>query len=369
MLQHAGLPGETIEIVATLETQGAEVAGTQNDIELLPPLSFARRANGGPDCNVESTIGKDHSLFAFTACATEGCERVRALVLSFSDVDPIPDGSLLYRCRVIVDDAAESGAHPLRVVAAGASDPEGNALPAFGIPGSVFVGGLVQGEAILGDVTVASGAIALVPVSLASDTVKMLTIELRYGSETPPLIGDGNGPSCATVVSDADASFSFLPLGCSPDDGTCTAVRAQVTATGTALPAGEPLFTCSFRPRATLDPGTYAIGCGGGFAIDVGGHGGLVACNAARVGVIDDLTMPTPTPTSTDETPVRATFTATPQLQLTTTPARASDGDDSCAVVSTRDQSPARALLWPLAAWWLVRRRIGRRGAEGATAK
>lgn len=356
MLEFAANPGATIEVAVTLETDGQDVAGTQNDIELHPPLSFAN-ANGGPDCNAEPTIDKDGTAFAFVPCETEGCERVRALVLSLRNVDPIPDGSILYRCRIMIDETAEPDSYPLPVLAVGASDPLGNTVPVSGLAGSIFVGGPAGARVVIGDVSVAAGEIADVPVQLESGNVQVLDVELRYGPETPVVIGDENRPPCAVVGSGRSAIFSFRPQGCSADEGTCTAIGARVTADGIELPTGEPLFTCAFRPRPTVDPGPYAIGCGGAFASDAGGHAVVVACSGAQLQVVGDE--PTRTPTPEDEpTVTAATFTATIAAQRTATPpASGSDNDDSCAVIPAGESAPASALLWPLAAWWILRRR------------
>jgi hypothetical protein len=77
------------------------VAGTQNDINFPREAQIAATDNDTPDCAVNPDIGKEATGFVFLphGC-TPGvdCTGVRALVLSTSNVDPIPDGSVLYTC-------------------------------------------------------------------------------------------------------------------------------------------------------------------------------------------------------------------------------------------------------------------------------
>jgi MYXO-CTERM domain-containing protein len=112
-------PGDRGRTCVSLVTGGQEVAGTQNDLvwdgrcATLPYESA---------CEVAGTHGK--SLYA-RAGAGDDC-RLRALVLSLSDVDPIADG-VLYCCDFVVQ-AAPGTCCAVRVTDAGASDSRGNAV-------------------------------------------------------------------------------------------------------------------------------------------------------------------------------------------------------------------------------------------------
>ncbi len=356
----AGDAGETVEIVATLDAGEELVAGVQNDIIVAPPLSFATRPNGRPDCTVEPSIEKTGTSFAFPpgTCGDEPCEVVRALVLALDNVDPIPDSSVLYRCRLIVDPDAIDDVYPVAVVRAGASDPDGNALPADGLDGSVNVGGPIRPG--MATVQIDSGTVRLaetvdIGARILTGSVKNLFLRLEYAPDTPVLTsGPGMEPACFVTGTGLSAGFSFLPPGCAGAE--CTMVRVELSSHSITLLPNQPLFACRFRPLPVATPGLYAIGCGGAFGTDAGAHAVTVQCSGGTLDVSADPT-PTPTPTGSDETPVRATFTATARLQMTTTPAVGGDSDDSCAVVPVDGRTPSSALLWPLVAWWLVRRR------------
>src|SRR5262249_3020447 len=68
----------------------------------------------------------------------EDCD-VRALVLSLYTVDGIPDGAVLYTCRVDVDPTAQPGTYPVRCANPGAANLEGVSLPAACTDGAVQV--------------------------------------------------------------------------------------------------------------------------------------------------------------------------------------------------------------------------------------
>jgi len=84
--------GESIAFNAVLKADGALIAGTQNDIVFDLNAPIAAKANGKPDCTVNAAIGKDATAFAFRPPTS-----VRVLVLSTNNLDPIPDGSVLYQ--------------------------------------------------------------------------------------------------------------------------------------------------------------------------------------------------------------------------------------------------------------------------------
>ena len=66
---------------------------------------------------------------------------VRTLVLATDNVDPIPDGTVLYTCAVTVAPDAV-GTYPLRVSGVIMADPSGTRVPNVGgVDGAVIVGG------------------------------------------------------------------------------------------------------------------------------------------------------------------------------------------------------------------------------------
>lgn len=125
-------PGDTGRLCVSLDTGGAEVAGTQNDLvwdgscAALPSESA---------CAVAGTHGKElHSRIQ-----SSDDFRLRALVLSLSDVDPIDDG-VLYCCDFTVESAPGTCCH-VTVTDAGASDSKGDSVAVNGGTGQLCVGG------------------------------------------------------------------------------------------------------------------------------------------------------------------------------------------------------------------------------------
>jgi len=143
--QVQGQAGAQGSINATLVAGSASVAGTQNDIGFAAPLSIAAKVNGKPDCTVNGDIDKGATSFAFrpNGCSGTACTSIRALVLSTDNVDPIPDGSVLYTCNVNIAVGAADGTYPLPLSGVILSDPQGNQIPVgggSGCDGSVKLG-------------------------------------------------------------------------------------------------------------------------------------------------------------------------------------------------------------------------------------
>ena len=140
----SGAAGQQVTFAVSLSTAGAIVAGVQDDIafdSINTPI--AATAAGRPDCAVNPSIGKEATAFAFQppGCTGTACTAFRALVLSFGNVDPIPDGSVLYTCKVNISPGAAAGSYPLIVSNVGMSTPDGQAIASTGTDGAIIVGG------------------------------------------------------------------------------------------------------------------------------------------------------------------------------------------------------------------------------------
>jgi len=100
-----GARGDAVVVEVTLDTEGDALVAVENVISfeaLAPVLSCARN----------DALGKDDTTFFFQpeACSPGGdCESVKAMVVSLSSLDPIPDGSVLYTCTVPIDEDATPG--------------------------------------------------------------------------------------------------------------------------------------------------------------------------------------------------------------------------------------------------------------------
>jgi hypothetical protein len=129
-----GLRGETTMIDVVLRTV-VDVVGTVNEIIILSPeIRFATGADGRPSCTVNPEIYKDAT---FTLdCDEAGVCTLRALLLASGNLDPIPDGSILYSCEISIALDATSGAYPLVCATSTANDT----LSAACVDGSIEVG-------------------------------------------------------------------------------------------------------------------------------------------------------------------------------------------------------------------------------------
>jgi hypothetical protein len=138
-------PGQVVRVTATLQTAGQTIAGTQNDIGFDPRQLVIKGSNNQPDCSANPAIRKEGTAFSFqpSRCKTglsSSCNGVRALVLSLGNVDPIPNGSVLYSCNVQLSPQASPGRHALVMSRVGFSDPKGGAIDGKGVNGVVAVG-------------------------------------------------------------------------------------------------------------------------------------------------------------------------------------------------------------------------------------
>jgi uncharacterized protein DUF1566 len=137
----SGAPGTTVTFAVVLVTRGNDVAGIQNDITFDRSTPIGVRADGTPDCTVNPSIDKI-GRFAFLQCSMSppgSCTRVRALVVAVDSVAPIPDGSLVYSCRVNIAPSATPATYPLVSSAVVAADPNGGELPEVGANGAIVV--------------------------------------------------------------------------------------------------------------------------------------------------------------------------------------------------------------------------------------
>ena len=141
-----GAPGDFVSFDVTLGTGGLEVAGAQNDIVFDPSTPIAAAENGNPQCWVNPDIDKSATAFRFQPPGCEGmgiglCTGIRAVVLSLSNLDPIPDGSVMYGCEVAIATDAPAEIFPLVNDNVVAVDSEGIKLPTLGEDGAVTVVG------------------------------------------------------------------------------------------------------------------------------------------------------------------------------------------------------------------------------------
>ena len=111
-------PGDTGRVCVSLATGGQDVAGTQND--LVWDGTCATLDEGA--CVVAGTHGKQ----LYSRIQNTKDFRLRALIISLTDLSPIADGPL-YCCDFVVD-TAPGTCCGVGVANAEASDPRGNRI-------------------------------------------------------------------------------------------------------------------------------------------------------------------------------------------------------------------------------------------------
>jgi hypothetical protein len=140
-----GDPGGDAIVIVTLRTGGWGVGGMQNDIifdSVNAPI--AAKASGKPDCSANPDINKEGTVFGFlpAGCSGTSCTSLRAIVISYENTGAIPDGSVLYTCRVSIAEDATAGTYPLALTNVVISSPTGTRLSPVEIDngGTVIVG-------------------------------------------------------------------------------------------------------------------------------------------------------------------------------------------------------------------------------------
>ena len=141
-----GSPGDQVSFSAMLETGGADVAATQNNIAFdSSNVPIAALPSGAPDCTLNPDLSDRSQLFVFrpNGCSDGMCTTLLAAVFRASPpINPIPDGSILYICRVNIAADAAPGEYPLAVPTLGLrlSNPLGTPVAgAVGVDGKIVV--------------------------------------------------------------------------------------------------------------------------------------------------------------------------------------------------------------------------------------
>ncbi len=138
-------PSQEVSFSVSLRSAGQRIAGTQSDITFdSTDTPIAAKSDGRPDCTVNPAINKNGTAFAFVSKFDIGSyvERrgLRALVLATDNVDPIPDGSVLFTCKANIAPTA-SGIYPLTISDVVLATPDGQAIAdEVSVGGAIVVG-------------------------------------------------------------------------------------------------------------------------------------------------------------------------------------------------------------------------------------
>jgi hypothetical protein len=288
----SGTAGAQVSFDAQLLGNGQSVAGTQNDISVDPFTPLV-------SCVVNPAIDKSATSFVFSpeGC-TPGvdCTSVRAAVLSLSDVNPIPDGAVLYTCTVAISPSAPDGSHPLSLSTLGASTPGGRPITTFAIDGAVISSGGViptptptpapsSATIIVGDASGEAGQTVTFDVGLETNgDVAGTENELQFDAGTPIVF------TACTVnagINKLGSAFAFRPTGCVPNVN-CSGVKALILSFANLdpIPSGSTLYSCDALILDGASPGNYLIDCFAPGAATPDGQAVPTTCTDGHVTVL-----------------------------------------------------------------------------------
>jgi len=263
-------PGDDAEVSVRLHRHGVSPVGSQNRLDVAPPLRFGKTVSGSPDCVVNAAIDKPATAFSFSPadCVGDACSSVQVFVLAFDNTSAIPDGAVLYTCRLAVDPAASAGTYAVGNSEVQGADASGSLLPGQAGDGAVTVvsdGALVSmtvGEvrAIAGQRTVFDvvfGSLAPTPPAVAGTQN-----DIRFDAQIPIAASADGSPSCVVnpAINKEGTSFLYLPPQCVPGIN-CTGVRAFVLSLENTdpIPPNTRLYSCSVDVSSEATIGSYRL--------------------------------------------------------------------------------------------------------------
>ncbi len=334
----AGQPGQQVAFPATLSTKGASIAQTENDLgfdSLRTPI--AALPSGLPDCIVNPQILKNATTFAFRpdGCAGPACTSVHATVFSTDSAAPIPDGSVLYTCKVSIAAGAAPGAYPLTVTGVVLESPEGEPQPgAIGSNGAIVVvvptATRTPGAAdccqcsaplVCGPAGAGCGACAVVFGAACDGTT----------GQCLPFTPTRTATATATTTRTATPSASSTATPTQTTASTPTTTRSpEITPTHTPVPPGTPTGTSA--STATAAPS----------ATDTATAPPTQAATATPTNSVPATGTPTstPTPTLTPTASAAASATASHTRSLTVTETPTATATETPTATATATATP-----------------------------
>jgi hypothetical protein len=179
-------PGESAPLPVVLRTGGFQVSSTSNEIDFDPiDADFPSLPNGTPDCLAATGLG---SAFRYRpqGCTGTDCVTLFASVLPLTfPFNPIPDGTVIYSCRVLVPESAVPGTYPLLASDVVVGDLQGARIAgAIGIDGEVVVLNRCVGDCNGdGEVTVEE-IVRIVNIALGAESIDACPAADADGSGT-----------------------------------------------------------------------------------------------------------------------------------------------------------------------------------------
>ena len=228
--------GAAVAVTLTNDPK-TEVAGTQNDLEFddtiltLDLANCAINPNIGPGTDTNKRL--ENSLLADPP-------RVRNIVVSLENANPIPDGEL-YTCAFEVDPEAPLGDIILVNTGLVASDPQGNRLPVTGTDCSISIVECID------DADCPNGQVCVDGTCIDATPIPTPTPECTDDNDCPP------GQVCVDGMC-VEATPTPIPE-CSDDDdcppGQVCVNGVCVEATPTPSTGGGGGCNCKIDPNAS----------------------------------------------------------------------------------------------------------------------
>lgn len=342
--------GATGQITIALNAGANEVAGTENE------LGWDTAELSVGNCVVNEAIDK-------MLQSTEGDGTFKGIIINFSDLSPIDDGSTLYTCDVTVPGGAAPGDYTVACTAPGSSDPTGGSFDTACNDATITVPADPQVMLSLNMIEAVPGGTATLTVTLD----ELLDVEVA-GTENelrwdPSQVSVSNCEVNPDIMKDLQQTndvpgefkgiiINFSDL--SPIDDGSVLYSCDV-----GIPGGTAAAT-----SGVLD--SFEIECAEPGSSDPLGNTLITICNNATVNVVEPTATPTqiptatPIPTDTATQPPVDTPTS-PPTGPTDTPTQApnpnDEDDDSCAIVEPQTSSSGWMLMLPMAALLWLRRR------------
>jgi len=374
----SGLPGQTASFDVTLETSGEPIAGVQVDIAFDPNTPIAAKVNGRPDCIPNAAINKGGTSFAFQppGCSGSSCTAIRSLVLALDNVDPIPDGSVMFSCNVAIAPSAPNGVYPLVGSNAGSSDPQGSAISTDVTNGAVTVGNVPPTTAsptVTPSAGGAPGSLILRRARLRADTSRrprhhngwirldgVVNANPPLGNLADEMVAAGMQAAISTTAG-ARIELPWKPIACVQRDSargpltTCTAEDVLGWRQIVLRPSGIPNLLemhlvardLDFIPPLTAEPVRVALRTTAFERLDDLGGCVVRGSDAKLKKCHEEGVLPTATATVTDTATLTstATPTQTPPPTRTITRTRTATNTHPPTSTPTETRTPTQVVV------------------------
>ena len=141
----SGLNGQQLTVPVTLLTNVA-TAAIENEIYFDPNTPILARPDGRPACVVTvasknrdaDVVPSPSFTFLPNGCQGSACHGIRALIVSFHNLDPIPNGRV-YTCKVYITPNAPAAAYPLQIYNVQGGVSSADPVLGSGVAGYVIV--------------------------------------------------------------------------------------------------------------------------------------------------------------------------------------------------------------------------------------